>query len=293
MTEPDDLYTLRAQFWLGHYQMAIEEAKSIARRPMPPNLKAEREEFLSRSLIASGQQEKATAMTDTPALQALALKAQFELAVGSEEAQTLLVDQLKSLAMSNPIPSIQLTTAQVLLAAGQTKEALQQVYLGATMDHISMILQIYLKLDRLDLAKQQYNMLRQADEDAILTQLAQVYTSLASGSTGAADALHALNSLTEQYGASPLLLNLTAVGLMSQGDFAGAQSKLEECLRDFSEVVMIPDTLINLITCTVQQNKSADELVSQMKDQFPAHSFCAGLDRVVSAFERESIKYRV
>ena len=227
------------------------------------------------------------------ALQALVLKAQFELASGNEAAQTGYVDQLKTLAASNPNPSIQLTTSQVLLAAGQTKEALQQVHLGATMEHIAQVMQIYLKLDRLDLAKQQYNLLRQADEDAILTQLANVYVSLATGSKGAPDAVHGLNSLTEQYGASPLLLNLMAVGFMLQGDYDNAQSKLEECIRDFSDVAVIPDTLVNLIVCNVQQNKPADELVAQMKDQFPAHPFCANLDRVVSAFDREAIKYKV
>ena len=62
-TEPDELYTLRAQYWLGHYQMAIDEAKSIARRPMSPELKAEREEFLHRSYLALGQREKLTGGT--------------------------------------------------------------------------------------------------------------------------------------------------------------------------------------------------------------------------------------
>ena len=65
MTEPDELYTLRAQFWLGHYAMAMDEAKSIGRRPMSPDLKAEREEFMARCLIATGQYDKVTAM-DTP-----------------------------------------------------------------------------------------------------------------------------------------------------------------------------------------------------------------------------------
>jgi coatomer protein complex subunit epsilon len=65
MAEPDDLYTLRAQYWLGHYQLAIEEARSIARRPMSPALKAERELFLARAQIALGQFEKVTA-TETP-----------------------------------------------------------------------------------------------------------------------------------------------------------------------------------------------------------------------------------
>jgi coatomer protein complex subunit epsilon len=54
MTEPDELYTLRAQYWLGHYQLAVEEARSVARRPMSPNLKDEREEFLARANIALG-----------------------------------------------------------------------------------------------------------------------------------------------------------------------------------------------------------------------------------------------
>ena len=44
MTEPDELYTLRAQYWLGHYAMAIDEAKQVVRRPMPPALKLERED---------------------------------------------------------------------------------------------------------------------------------------------------------------------------------------------------------------------------------------------------------
>jgi coatomer protein complex subunit epsilon len=65
MTEPDELYTLRAQFWLGHYSMALDEARSIGRRPMAPELKAEREEFIARCYIANSQYDKVTAM-DTP-----------------------------------------------------------------------------------------------------------------------------------------------------------------------------------------------------------------------------------
>ena len=57
-SEPDELYTLRAQYWLGHYTMAVDEAKSIMRRPMSPELKLEREEFSLRSQLALGQHNK-------------------------------------------------------------------------------------------------------------------------------------------------------------------------------------------------------------------------------------------
>jgi coatomer protein complex subunit epsilon len=215
------------------------------------------------------------------------LKAQYEAYPNDST-----VDQLKGLVASDPVPSLQLTAAQVLLAAGHTKEALACVHLGTNMEHIAMILQVYLKLDRLDLAKKQLQFLRQADEDAVLTQLGSVYVNLANGSTGAADALHSLNSLSEQYGPSPLLLNLVACALMQQGDYSGAEQKLEECLRDHPEQPLA-DTLVNMICCSVQQNKPADEYVGQMQQQYPSHSFCGGLERVTAAFDREAVKYHV
>ena len=57
-TDPDELYTLRAQYWLGHFSLALEEAKSIMRRPMSPELKVEREQFMLRSQLAMGEYGK-------------------------------------------------------------------------------------------------------------------------------------------------------------------------------------------------------------------------------------------
>jgi coatomer subunit epsilon len=57
-TEPDELYTLRAQYSLGHFALALEEARSLARRPLSPALKGEREELLQRAHIALQQYDK-------------------------------------------------------------------------------------------------------------------------------------------------------------------------------------------------------------------------------------------
>lgn len=56
--EPDELYTLRAQYWLGHYNLCHDETKAVARRPMSGDLKIEREEFAFRSLLAMKQFDK-------------------------------------------------------------------------------------------------------------------------------------------------------------------------------------------------------------------------------------------
>merc|ERR1719221_1658440 len=130
-------------------------------------LKLEREEFLYRSQLGLKDYDKViagTAGSDSPALQALGLSARYSAPGTSEEDKATIVEQLKSF-IGEPG---QLYAAHVFLDAGLTKEALQCVHIGMNMEQIALSLQIYLKIDRLDLAKQQLNLLKQADEDAVL-----------------------------------------------------------------------------------------------------------------------------
>jgi hypothetical protein len=83
-----------------------------------------------------------------------------------------------------------------------------------------------------------------------------------------------------------------ACALMQQGGNAAAEGKLRECLRDHPKAP-IPDTLVNLIACMMQQNKPVQEYVGQMQQQYPTHTFCSGLERVTVAFDREAVKYKV
>lgn len=221
----------------------------------------------------------------------MGLAAQFHSA-GSDDAKTAVVDQLKVLAASSGTPGVQLVAAQVFLEAGATKEALQCVQLGSTMEHIALCLQVYLRIDRLDLAQQSLRQMKQADEDAILTQLGGVYCNMYIGTSGAADALHSVNALLEQYGPSPLLFNLIACALMLKGSYADAEQRLQECLQEFPDNIL-PDTLINMIVCSQHQQKPTAPYLAQIKTAYPTHSFCQGVDRVQAAFDREAGKYKV
>lgn len=60
---PDELYTLRAQYQLGHYALALAEARQVARRPMPAALKQEREEYQMRAHAALQQYDKCVAQS--------------------------------------------------------------------------------------------------------------------------------------------------------------------------------------------------------------------------------------
>jgi len=287
MSDPDELYTLRAQYWLGHYNLCLDEAKSISRRPMSPVLKEEREEFIQRAQLALGQP---IAGGDSPALKALLLKSKHDSA-DDEVTKNSIVDEMKALAAANSSPSVQLYASHLYLSHGLTKDALSCVHTGSTMEHSSIVLQIYLKLDRLDLALQQLELMRQLDEDAILTSLAAIHVALAGGSSTASDAAHHLNSLSEQYGPSPLLLNLSACANCMTGDYAEAEAKLLECKKEAQSPH--PDTLVNLIVCSQYLNKPTSEYVNELMEMMPEHPFLEGLKRVEGAFSREATKYKV
>ena len=223
-------------------------------------------------------------------MQALSLQAQFEQA-SNEDQQQAILQQLQTMTNADD-PSVQLTVAHVCLAAHRLKEAMQCVHQGTTLEHQACCLQVYLKLDRLDLAQEQLRSMKQRDEDSILTQLCGVYVALATGSSAASDALHTLGQLSEQYGPSILLMNLTACAQLQAGQYAAAEQTLEQSRTELGATQDV-DTMVNLLVAYQYQQKPTDALVQTLKQQFPNHFLSKGLQMVEGAFQRESTKYRV
>lgn len=300
MAEPDELYTLRAQYWLGHYTLALEEGRQAARRPMPPHLKAEREEMMLRCQLALCQYDLVMAegggASKPPALQALALHAKF-LSDPSTDSRAAVIDNLKLLLASPESASntsLQLTACHLFLGANLTREALQCVHMGLTMEHLSMCIQIYMKIDRLDLAEESLNLLKQADEDSILAQLGSAHLAIANGKSRSDDAVHILRGLGEQYGPSVMLLNTLAVANMVGGKYEAAEGNLREALADETGGAKDADTLINMVVCAQHLGKKGEETfkyLNMLKSGHAGHPFVEGLVQVERAFERESHKY--
>lgn len=299
MDTPDELYTLRAQYWLGHYTLALDEARSAARRPMPPHLKSEREELMLRSQLGLGQYDKVMAdgsgADKSPAMQALALHASY--LTSAPEARDAVVGNLKVLLASDPDSasntSLQLIACHIFLAANQLREALQCVHLGLTMEHLAMCVQIYIKIDRLDLAKSTLDLLKQADEDSILAQLTSAYLAIAQGTSRSADAAHILAGLSEQYGPSLMLLNCLAVANMVGSKYEAAESNLKEAMSEFGGE-NDADTLVNLVVCSQHLGRKAvdmEKYLTALKMGCGSHPYVQGLVQVEGAFEREANKY--
>lgn len=224
-------------------------------------------------------------------MQALGIAAQYH-AAGSADEKAQILDQMKVLSGGSSDVNVQLYAGQIFLDAGQLKEALQCVHLGTTMEQIALCLLIFIKMDRLDLAQKNLHQMKQKDEDAILTQLGGIYCNLATGASAAGDALHSISALLEQYGPSPLLFNLSACANMLTGNFNEAESRLLACVQEYPESIMA-DTLINMVVCCQHLQKPMGDYMNQLQTKFPLHPFCANVQRVQAAFDREAGKYRV
>lgn len=322
MAEPDELYTLRAQYWLGHYTLALDEAKNASRKPMPPHLKNEREELVLRCYLGLKSFDKVITLVTTNAQQhdnnnnshamkALGMHASYLAAAANENThddenskkQNHILDKLKLLLMECPgDTSVQLTACHIYLSANLLREALACVYLGLTMEHLAMCTQIYIKIDRFDLAQETLGLLQQADEDSVLVQLTSVYVHLAhGGSSKADDAIHTLLSLTEQYGPSLLLLNCTAVANIVGGKYDIAEMALKEAILPNYDGGNDADTLVNLIVCAQYLDKGGGggnglggevgEYIKTLKTICATHPYVQGLVQVEGAFDREANKY--
>jgi len=295
MSEPDQLYTLRNQVWLGHYSLALDEGKNLLRSKssLSAALRTERDEFVARSLLALGRYGEigvGVNASGTVDVGVKLLQLQGSLQSGSVPPPSILssVQSLMSDPAASRAPSAQLYAAHVRLCANDHEGALRLVSAGTTLEHMHVTAQIHLRTDRLDLAEETVALMRNTDEDSSLTHISSVHVALAAGSSRSTDATYTLAALSEQYGPSPLLMNLQAAALVVSGRYDDAEAKCRECLGEDPDDV---DAMINLVTCLVNLGKygEVDVMVASIKRLAgPDHSFVKSLERVEGAFDRVS-----
>ncbi|CAM9999129.1 unnamed protein product [Discosporangium mesarthrocarpum] len=200
MSEPDELFTLRNHFWLGSYQLAIAEGSGLGR--LPDNLRIERDEFIYRSYLALAQYSVVLGeIKDNapPALQAVRLLAQY---LSQPDSREIVVETLKewlSDASSGNNPTLQLMAATVFMHEGDLKQSVRVLRNGVTMEQIAMMAQLYLRMDRVDLAVMQLRVMQASDEDATLTQIVLAWVHMAQGGKKYQEAAYIFDELIDKH----------------------------------------------------------------------------------------------
>ncbi|XP_053855480.1 coatomer subunit epsilon isoform X1 [Vidua macroura] len=290
--EADELFDLRNNFYIGAYQAAINEAQRA--KPGSPEREVERDVFLFRAYLA---QRKFGVVLDelkgscSPELQAVRMFAQF---LASESQRDSIVAELdKKMAKSVEVANCTflLMAASIYLHEQNPEAALRALHQGDSLECLAMMVQILLKLDRLDLARKELKKMQEQDEDATLTQLATAWVNLALGGEKLQDAFYTFQELADRSCPSLLLLNGQAAAAMAQGRWEQAEGLLHEALDKDSGH---PETLLNLVVLSQHLGKAPEvtnRYLSQLKDAHKSHPFIKEYQAKENDFDRLALQY--
>jgi coatomer protein complex subunit epsilon len=231
--DPDELYTLRNLFWLGNYQLAINEGNALHR--IPANLATEKDEYIYRSYLAMGQydiiaSEIRDSATTPVSHRAIKLLATYMREPSSRDTAKFQMEEWLGDSTVSNNTSLRMIAAMMYMHDDNWKEAMKHVCTEKTFEHCALMVQLYLRIDRLDLAQKMVKSMKAKDEDNTLTMLANAWTLLSQGAAKAQEATYIYEELMDKYGSSALLLNGLAVSKMHEGLYQEAEAHLLESL---------------------------------------------------------------
>jgi len=236
-SEVDELFEVRNNFYLGNYAIAIQEANTLSDQFLTSEVnKIERDTFLYRSYIAQRNYKIVLDEID-PHKSPLALQAVRILALylsNPSENREIVLDSLKTWmgeSTSANNPTLLLIFGTVLSLEQKIEEAMKAVHLSHSLEGIALLVQLYIQINRVDLAEKSLKDMQKLDDDATLTQLANAWVCIAQGGKKFTEALNIYQDLIEKYSTTAPLLNGVAVCNLHMKKYTEAEKALNEALE--------------------------------------------------------------
>lgn len=289
----NELFDLKTAFFLGNFNQAINEAQKV--KSSDPAVQTEKDVYMYRSYIA--QKKYGVVLDDVSTSASVELKYVRLLAeyLSSESKRDSIIQDLDtklgSLNVTNPL--VLLIIANIYVCAENYETALKVLYnvdSSSSLECSALAIEVYLKLDRMDLAKKELRKMIDIDEDAIITQLANAWVSMATGDK-LQDAFFTFQEQADKHSSTSSILNAQALCQINQGKYDEAQSLLQEALdRDSNN----PDAMVNMIVLNQHLGKPievSNRLISQLKNSHQDHPFVKDLISKENEFSRIAQNY--
>jgi len=286
----DELFEVRNSFYIGNFQHAINEAQSL--NPVSADTRIERDVFLYRAYTAQGKYGLVLdeiKQSSAPEVQSVRVLADY--LQNPQKREVILKEIEKKLNGSDFSEYYLLIAATIYFQEGDTDSALRCLFQSTALECSALSVQMYLSMDRVDLAKTEINRMQSTDEDATLTQLAMAWFNLYIGGEKAQDAFYIFQELADKYAPTLTLLNGQAACYMRMSKFEDAEGVLQEALNKDSNN---PETLINMSVLAQHLGKSAEvsnRYISQLKAGHDSHTFSKEYQVKVNDFRRIADSY--
>ncbi|KAJ3721142.1 coatomer epsilon subunit-domain-containing protein [Lentinula raphanica] len=303
--DSSELYHVKQQFVLGAYKTVVDLTLPDPNSPdFIPTLI-----YKARSHIALNDPKAALQLvpadSENVALKAVTSLAKFVAAEGTSNSESAL-EELRDLSVEIEGDDVEGTdrdkaTVRVLAGtafarASELEEALET--LGADtedLEAVAVIVQIYLSINRPDLAKKEYERSKRWAEDDLLLQLIESIIGLVTGK----DEYHnPYTFYTEQLGnpslSSPHVLTARGVTRILRNEFPEAQSDLEEALTQHTDAeTLAAFAVASGLSSTKKGETDANELWTRLSSEYPKHPSVVDIAKKSTLFDEAMAKYSV
>jgi coatomer protein complex subunit epsilon len=290
-----ELFELRNYFLLGNYQAAINAGNSVKVDKLSQADQIERNVYLYRSYIGQNNfklvEQEIKETVSQPVLKSLRMLATYMAGKDKENIVSTFKQWLSDGTVASS-PHLQVIAATIFYLEESFEEALRCVHGSNSIEGLSFLIQIYLKINRLDLAEKELKSLQHLDDDATGTLLASGWVYIALGGEKLSEAFSIFHDLIEKYGATSKLLNGKAICSLHANNFPEAEKFLLQALEKNSTDV---DTIVNLITCYKHQDKSQDVIdryINQLKVISPNHAWLKSYQQMETNFDTLAAKFK-
>lgn len=294
----EELLPVRNAFLIGNYSSVLQEAKNVTSNDT--NVTKALKLLVLRSQLESGNYDavhKAVDKNADLAFQTLKLFATYKASADDNKADEIF-EELKSW-LSDPQMVDEYTSllaAQIYYESNNLKEALRLVHDATDLDRRALAVQIYLQIDRIDLAEKVVKSMQEVDDDDTLTALASVWVNIAQGGEAVNNAFDTLNELLEKFGPTIRLLNSLGVCQIHLRNYTEAFGFLKQA-RDLAlekkEKVSV-DTLINTIVCLTHLRKPQpiiQRIVGELTQVAPNHPWLQKQNELSEIFDKCAANY--
>ncbi|ODQ52694.1 hypothetical protein SAICODRAFT_92990 [Saitoella complicata NRRL Y-17804] len=250
----DDLLNIRTAFHTGAYSTVIGSDLSS----LTGSSRKLGELYIYRARLATGQDPASIAKEITTSDSASkAVKALAEYTAGATDKALKTIDALAASAADAADPTVQVVGATVLVRAERYEDAL--ALLGNhenNLEAVALLTQLYLHLNRTDLAKREVEQAKKWADDSIIIQLADSWVNMRLGGNGYSQSFYLYEELS-QTPSTRTALTLTALGVAHIH-----LSQLEEARAAFDAALEIDekyeDALAGLAVCRALEGKGAE-----------------------------------
>lgn len=291
-----EVKSLRANFYMGFYENVIREAKEMKSSQSTPDVDV----YFYRALleISPGKVASSISSQAPTALQAIKQLATYRTAPAETKELVLetLSEWLRDTTMRANV-TLQLVACEIYLQEENYGEALALLHGDReNLDKLAMCAQIYLKLDRPDLAQKIVETMLGVEEDDCLTLLSSAWVAVAHGQeTKIEQAQLNLEELIERWGPSVVVNNALASCMMLLRNWTEAfrYLKLARETARKQNMVTPAETLMNTAVCLQHMNKPQfiPNINAELETNHPRHACHQAQKEMEQAFTKCAANY--